>query len=185
MSITKSNLVLLGTPIKTFELLDPISQKKINLNKIISEKATLIMFICNHCPFVKHINKEIVSLANYYIPKNVSFIAINSNDVEHYPEDSPEEMIKISKKLNYPFYYLFDETQEVAREYNAACTPDFFIFNNKKALVYHGQLDDSRPGNDIPTTGKDIRNALDNILENKKIHATQKPSVGCNIKWKK
>lgn len=184
MVITKSNFISLGSHIKPFTLIEPISKKKKSLFDLLSKKATLIMFICNHCPFVKHINKEIVNLANEYIPKQISFIAINSNDTKNYPDDSPEEMIKIVKKLNYPFPYLFDESQEVAKNYQAACTPDFFIFNKEKKLVYHGQLDDSRPDNNLPINGKDIRNALNNILKNKKVSTNQKPSIGCNIKWK-
>lgn len=184
MVITKSSTISLGSHIKPFNLLDPVLKRKRSLYEMISKKATLIMFICNHCPFVKHINKELVSLGKDYIPQGISFIAINSNDTENYPDDSPENMIKISHKLGYPFPYLFDSTQEVARNYNAACTPDFFIFNGNGILLYHGQLDDSRPGNKIPTTGIDIRNAFNAILEDKEVTKEQKPSIGCNIKWK-
>lgn len=186
MTLIQSKIFSLGSYIKPFRLLDPVLQKKRNLYDIISKKATLIMFICNHCPYVKHINSELVNLAKYYIHRGVSFIGINSNDITNYPDDSPEQMIKISHKLGYPFPYLFDETQEVAKNYNAVCTPEFFIFNSKNYLVYHGQLDDSRPGNNIPVTGKDIRNVLNAILECKEIlNIVQKPSIGCNIKWKK
>jgi thiol-disulfide isomerase/thioredoxin len=152
------------------------------------------MFICNHCPFVKHVNKELVKLANDYIPKGVSFIAISSNDVINHPEDSPEKMKITAKELNYPFPYLYDESQEVAHAYDAACTPDFFIYDKDLKLAYRGQLDDSRPSNarlndgvgqGIPVTGKDIRAALDLLLSNKPAPAQQKPSIGCNIKWKK
>ena len=143
------------------------------------------MFICNHCPFVKHVNKELVKLANDYIPKDISFIAINSNDVSTFPEDSPEKMKIIAAELNYPFPYLYDESQEVARAYDAACTPDFFIYDKDLKLAYRGQLDDSRPSNNIPVNGKDIRTALDCLLTDKPVPADQKPSIGCNIKWKK
>ena len=142
------------------------------------------MFICNHCPFVKHVRHGLVKLANDYLPKGISFVAINSNDVVAYPEDSPERMKAVARELGYPFPYLYDESQEVARAYDAVCTPDFFIFDSSMKLVYRGQLDDSRPSNHIPVTGESIREALDNILEGKPVSPHQKPSIGCNIKWK-
>jgi len=142
------------------------------------------MFICNHCPYVKHINEQLVFLGNDYIPKGVQFIAINSNDAEQYPDDSPENMKKTAESLGFPFPYLFDETQAVAKAYHAACTPDFYIFDGEQRLVYRGQLDSSRPGNKLPVTGEDIRNALDNMLANQPIADEQKPSLGCNIKWR-
>ena len=142
------------------------------------------MFICNHCPFVVHINKEIVKIANQYNKIGVEFIAICSNDIKNYPQDSPEKMKKVAKKEKYPFPYLYDENQIVAKSYDAACTPDFFIFDKSKKLVYRGQLDDSRPGNNIDVTGEDIRNAIDSIINSKEINSVQKPSIGCNIKWK-
>lgn len=142
------------------------------------------MFICNHCPYVQHVNSQIVKLANDYLSKGIAFIAISSNDVNAYPEDSPEKMKIYAERFNYPFPYLFDETQEVAMAYDAACTPDFYIFDGKMTCVYRGQLDDSRPGNDKPLTGKDIRDALDAILSGNEVSEAQKPSIGCNIKWK-
>lgn len=142
------------------------------------------MFICNHCPYVKHVNKELTRLANDYLPKGVNFIAINSNDVENYPDDSPENMKKTALAEGYPFPYLFDETQEVAKAYQAACTPDFFVFDANLVLVYRGQLDDSRPGNQVEVTGNSIRKALDSLLADQPIKFEQKPSLGCNIKWK-
>lgn len=181
---TLSNLIPLGTKIKFFKLFDPIAGDNKSLDKSVINNATVIMFICNHCPFVKHINKELVYLAQDYIPKNISFFAINSNDVKSSPEDSPEKMKEVSKVLNYPFPYLFDETQEVAKAYNASCTPDFFIFDKNKKLSYHGQLDNSRPDNNIPVTGIDIRNVLNSLLKNGQVSMIQKPSIGCNIKWK-
>lgn len=184
MAATPSRMVPLGTKAPDFVLPDTISGKIFSLQELKSDKGTLIMFICNHCPFVKHVNKELVKLANDYIPKKISFIAISSNDVKNYPEDSPERMKQIAKELGYPFPYLYDESQEVARNYNAACTPDFFLYDKNLNLVYRGQLDDSRPSNGIPVTGKDIRNAFDNILAEKPILTEQKPSIGCNIKWK-
>ena len=184
MSETLSSMNPLGFHAPDFKLLDVISGKRLSLNKLLSEKATVIMFICNHCPFVKHVNEELVSLANDYMSKGVSFIAINSNDVDNYPEDSPDKMKEYAIRLGYPFPYLFDETQEVAKAYDAACTPDFYIFDKKGICVYRGQLDDSRPGNGKPVTGADMRSALDHLLSGKEVSKVQKPSIGCNIKWK-
>ncbi|MEO1053320.1 MAG: thioredoxin family protein [Bacteroidota bacterium] len=184
MALTPSNMVELGTEAPDFELLDTVSDRKLSLDELKSDKATVIMFICNHCPYVKHIREELVRLANDYIPEDISFIAISSNDVENYPEDSPELMHEEARKFQYPFPYLYDETQTVARQYNAACTPDFYIFDKEMQLVYRGQLDDSRPGNEIELSGKDIRNALDDMLKGNPVGENQIPSVGCNIKWK-
>lgn len=184
MARTESNMFPLGESAPDFKLLDVTANEKKSLQELRSEVATVIFFICNHCPFVKHVQHELVRLANDYIPKKVSFIAINSNDVEQYPEDSPENMKKVAKELQYPFPYLYDETQEVAKAYQAACTPDFYIFDQELKCVYRGQLDDSRPGNDIPVTGESIRAALDQILKGEPVTVEQKPSLGCNIKWK-
>lgn len=184
MARTYSAMIPLGTPIIDFELQDPLLGGKKSLREFPSDKATLILFICNHCPFVKHINKGLVDLGKDYQSKGVSIIAINSNDVENFPEDSPEEMKKTAQNLGYTFPYLFDEDQKVAKDYQAVCTPDFFLFNKIGQLVYRGQFDDSRPGNEIAVTGKDLRNALDELLAGKKISSEQKPSIGCNIKWK-
>lgn len=185
MAATPSTMEMkLGEKAPEFNLPDVISGENLSLNQLKSDKATVVMFICNHCPFVKHVQYELVKLANDYIEKGVSFVAINSNDTEAYPEDSPENMRELAERLNFPFPYLFDETQEVARAYRAACTPDFFIFDKNLECVYRGQLDDSRPGNGIPVTGKDIREALDAILSGKPVNPDQKPSIGCNIKWK-
>ena len=141
------------------------------------------MFICNHCPFVIHVLDEIVSITKKY-EKEISFIAISSNDIVNYPEDSPELMKKLAEEKKFNFPYLFDETQEVAKKYDAACTPDFFVYNSDKQLVYRGQLDDSRPGNDVPVTGHDLRKAIDSLIKGEEIDKNQKPSIGCNIKWK-
>ncbi|WP_185858101.1 thioredoxin family protein [Blattabacterium cuenoti] len=170
--------------IKDFELLEVSSGKKKFLRHYFSNKATVIMFICNHCPYVKHINTALIRLVKDFLPKKISFLAINSNDSEKYPEDSPENMKKVYHQLGYPFPYFFDENQEVAKYYRAKCTPEFFIFSGKGNLYYHGQLDDSRPNNDIPVTGYDVRNVLQDILKGKKIYPTVKLSYGCNIKWK-
>jgi peroxiredoxin len=184
MSATASNMLALGTKAPDFDLQDVISGKNVSLYDLKINKATVIMFICNHCPYVKHIIHELVKLANEYIPKGITFIAISSNDIENYPEDSPEKMEQIAIELGYPFPYLFDETQEIAKAYHAACTPDFYIFDKGLKLVYRGQFDDSRPGNNIAVTGMDIRKALDNIIIGKRVDENQKASVGCNIKWK-
>lgn len=186
MAETPSNMLDLGTAAPDFDLIDPKDNKSKSLQELKGSKGTLIMFICNHCPFVKHVNDELVKMANDYLDKGISFIAINSNDVDNYPEDSPEKMVAYSNKLGYPFPYLYDETQEVAKAYKAACTPDFYLFDSQLKLVYRGQLDSSRPGNNIPVTGEDLRKALDNLLSEKITpEVEQKPSVGCNIKWKK
>jgi thiol-disulfide isomerase/thioredoxin len=184
MSKTESAMLPLGTKAPSFELKDVATGITIQLNESSSDRATVIMFICNHCPYVKHVNSQITQLANDYIPRGVRFLAINSNDVNNYPDDSPEHMITVAKNLNYPFSYLYDETQEVAKAYQATCTPDFFVFNNKLSLVYRGQLDNSRPGNSIPVSGESLRMALDCILEDKALDFEQKASLGCNIKWK-
>ena len=185
MAVTPSTMMSLGTKAPEFTLPDTVSGKNVSLKELASSKATVIMFLCNHCPFVKHVNAALVQLANDYIPKGISFIAISSNDVVNFPEDSPEKMKQAAKELGYPFPYLYDESQEVAKAYDAACTPDFFIYDKDLKLAYRGQLDDSRPSNGLPVTGKHIRQALDCILSGKPIPAEQKPSIGCNIKWKK
>lgn len=182
---TASIMLPLGTQAPEFSLPDVVSGKLVHLHSKDTFIATVVFFICNHCPFVKHINDELTRIATDYQTKNVRFLAINSNDVEHYPEDSPEKMIETALQHRYPFPYLYDETQEVAKAYQAACTPDFYVFNKALNLVYRGQLDDSRPGNNIPPNGHSIRHALDSLINNKHIVGEQKPSIGCNIKWKK
>jgi thiol-disulfide isomerase/thioredoxin len=184
MALTPSAMIELGSAATDFTLYDVVSGKNISLKELSSPIATVIMFICNHCPYVKHINTELTSLANAYIPKGISFIAINSNDFKAVPEDSPENMSKLATELKYPFPYLVDETQAVAKAYEAACTPDFFIYDRDMKLTYRGQLDDSRPSNKIPANGKDIRAALDAMLSVQKPTPRQRPSIGCNIKWK-
>ncbi len=174
----------LGTEAPTFTLPDTVSGHTLSLETLRSDKATVIMFICNHCPFVKHVDEGIVSLVRDYKAQGVSFIAISSNDVENYPQDAPHLMKLEAEKVGYDFPYLYDGSQEVAKAYDAACTPDFYIFDGDLNCVYRGQLDDSRPGNGKPVTGKDMRSALDEILEGKTVSAPQIPSMGCNIKWK-
>ncbi len=184
MARTPSNMLPLGTTAPDFNLFDTVSDKNLTLQDVKGSNGTVMMFICNHCPFVKHVNAEISQLAKDYTSKGISFVAISSNDVKNYPEDSPEKMKTNAKEEDFTFPYLYDETQEVAKDYDAACTPDFYIFDGDLKLTYRGQLDDSRPGNGIPVTGSDIRNALDNILNGEAVSDIQKPSIGCNIKWK-
>ena len=184
MADTPSKMVPLGMIAPDFVLPDTISGENKSLTDLKSEKATVIMFICNHCPFVKHVQQHLVRLAREYQAKGISFVAISSNDVEKYPDDSPQRMKEVAQELGYPFPYLYDESQEVARAYDAACTPDFYVFDKNLKLVYRGQMDTSRPGNNIPVTGKDLREALDNILQGKPVSEDQRPSIGCNIKWK-
>lgn len=184
MARTESNMLALGTVAPEFSLMDTVSEKTMNLHTMNGEVGTLIMFICNHCPFVIHVNPEIVKMAKEFQSKGIQFIAISSNDVEKYPEDAPHFMRIKAKAENYTFPYLYDEDQTVAKAYDAACTPDFFLFDNELKLVYRGQLDDSRPGNGSPLTGIDLRNAMENLIHGKEISAIQKPSIGCNIKWK-
>lgn len=184
MARTPSTMTALGATAPDFQLPDTVSGNTIALQRVKGAVATLVMFICNHCPFVKHVNPELVKLANDYKDKGISFIAISSNDAVAYPEDGPGPMKQAAVSLQYPFPYLFDETQQVAKAYQAACTPDFFLYDQNLQLVYRGQLDDSRPGNDLPVTGSDIRASLDCLLNGQPVPAAQRPSIGCNIKWR-
>ncbi len=185
MPAVPSTMLPLGTEAPKFKLFDTVSEKQLSFDDVRGMKGTVVMFICNHCPYVKHVNEELVRLARDYTPRGIGFVAISSNNIEKYPDDAPDKMKETAEKLGYPFPYLFDESQDVARAYQAACTPDFFVFDKNDKLVYRGQLDDSRPGNDIPVSGKDLRKALDYLLEGKIIpEAEQKPSIGCSIKWK-
>lgn len=185
MALTPSNMIALGTVAPPFNLPDTISGRNCTLEELKGTKGTVIMFICNHCPYVKHVNTELVKLANDYKDKGISFISISSNDVVSHPDDAPDKMKQHAIELGYPFPYLYDETQSVAHAYDAACTPDFYIFDMLLKLVYRGQLDDSRPGNKVPLSGKDMRTALDHLLMGQEISPFQRPSIGCNIKWKK
>ncbi|MEO5945175.1 MAG: thioredoxin family protein [Chitinophagaceae bacterium] len=184
MARTYSEMIALGTVVPPFSLPDTVSEKLISIENIKGDKGTLIMFICNHCPFVVHVNEELVKLANDYKEKGIGFLAISANDIVTHPGDGPDKMKAMAEKLNYPFPYCYDETQGVAKAFGAVCTPDFFIYNNDNQLVYRGQLDDSRPGNGIPVTGNDIRKALDNLINDQPVATEQRPSIGCNIKWK-
>ncbi len=183
MANTPSNMLPLGTKAPSFELLDTVSDKTLSLDLSKGKTGTVIMFICNHCPFVIHVNPEITKMAKAYQKKGIAFIAISSNDVVNYPQDAPHLMKKIAQEANYSFPYLYDKTQEVAKAFDAACTPDFYLFDQSLRLVYRGQLDDSRPGNGIPLSGMDLRNAIEALLDGNEINPLQKPSIGCNIKW--
>jgi peroxiredoxin len=184
MARTPSNMIPLGTVAPDFKLKDTNSNYSLSYTDIKGEKGTLIMFICNHCPFVHHVLEEIVRIANDYSVEGIGIAAISSNDIINYPEDSPEKMTEFAFEHKFDFPYLYDETQEIAKAFDAACTPDFFLFDKENRLVYRGQLDDSRPGNSIATNGNDLRGAIDGVLYNRKINPNQKPSIGCNIKWK-
>ena len=184
MSLTPSNMLPLNTKAPDFCLINTIDDTLVSLNSAKGVNGTLIMFICNHCPFVIHVNSQLVQLAKDYALKGINCIAISSNDIINYPQDNPKLMQQHAIDNGYTFPYLYDETQEVAKAYDAACTPDFYIFNSELKLVYRGQLDDSRPKNNIKLTGTDIRDALDNLLRGTSISEHQKPSIGCNIKWK-
>ena len=183
MAVTPSQMLTLGTPAPDFSLPDTESNI-VSLADFKGAPALLVIFMCNHCPFVKHILSGLVELIKKYQSKGVAVIGINSNDVVSYPEDSPEKMGNLAREAGFTFPYLYDETQEVAKAYNAACTPDFFLFDQEMRLVYRGQMDDSRPGNNIPVTGVDLTAAIEAVIAGRKVNPEQKPSIGCNIKWK-
>ena len=183
MALTPSTMLPLGTTAPDFKLPDT-NGKIVSLADFKDAPALLVIFMCNHCPYVKHIRAGIAQLSRDYQPKRVAIVGINSNDVANYPEDSPAMMKEEVKSAGYIFPYLYDETQVVAKAYRAACTPDIYLFDKNRKLVYRGQLDDSRPGNGIPVTGKDLRAALDAVLAGKPVPPNQKASIGCNIKWK-
>jgi len=183
MAQTPSTMIPLGSPAPDFSLPDP-SGKMFQLADFADAQALLVMFICNHCPFVVHLRQAIAELAKEYQQRGVAIVAINANDVANYPDDSPEKMAIESREAGYTFPYLYDESQDVAKAYDAACTPDFFLYDKNRKLVYRGQFDDSRPSNDEPITGKDLRAALDAVLAGQPVAEDQRPSIGCNIKWK-
>jgi len=184
MALTPSNMLPLNTVAPKFELPDTVSDSTKALHELRGEKATVIMFICNHCPYVKHLNKGIADLAKAYINKGVGFVGISSNNVATHPDDSPEKMKVNAAEQDFTFPYLYDETQEIAKAYDAACTPDFYVFDKDLKLAYRGQFDDSRPGNEKPVTGNDIKAAIDALLNDEPVPEKQIPSIGCNIKWK-
>ena len=183
MVMMSSTMLPLGTEAPGFCLPDP-QGKLFSLTDFREAPALVVMFLCNHCPFVKHVRRKLVELVKKYQAKGGAFVAISSNDVEAYPEDSREMMGQYAKEYGFTFPYLYDETQEVAKAYSAACTPEFYVFDRERKLVYRGQMDDSRPGNNRPVTGADLRAALQAVLAGKPVSPNQKPSVGCSIKWK-
>lgn len=183
MARTPSTMLDLGTPAPHFSLPEPATGKTITLDDY-KQQPVLVVFMCNHCPYVIHLREELVRFADEYRAKGLVTIAINANDIENYPADSPEKMIADVEQFNYAFPYLFDESQEVAKSYQAACTPDFFMFDQQHILFYRGQFDGSRPRNDIPVTALDMRSAADKLLAGESAPSEQKPSLGCNIKWK-
>ena len=184
MAQTPSTMIPLGTKAADFKLPDTLSNRVISLSELKSDIATVIIFICNHCPYVKHIEASLVETAKLYQAKGISFIAISSNDASQYPDDRPEKMRKEALQHHYSFPYLYDETQAIAKAYHAACTPDLYVFDRDLLCVYRGRYDDSTPGNNKPVTGADLRHALDCILSGKPVPTEQNASVGCNIKWK-
>jgi len=184
MARTESAMIALGTQAPGFDLEDVTTGQRRSLEQVRGELGLLVMFICRHCPFVKHVEKELAALGNEHVGKGVGMVAISSNDADCYSEDSPPALRQQAEELGFNFPYLYDESQDVARAYNAACTPDLFLFDKHLKLVYRGQLDDSRPGNATPVTGRDLREALNAILKGAPISGEQKPSIGCNIKWR-
>ncbi len=184
MALTESNMLDLGTQAPDFKLPDTVSGNDLSYNDIKGTKGTIVIFSCNHCPYVLWVNEQIVKVANDYMTQGIGFVAISSNDVVKYPMDSPEKMKELAAEVGYPFPYLYDESQDVAKAYDAACTPDFYLFDENDVLVYRGQLDGSRPNSGIPVTGKDLRAALDAVINGNPVAELQRPSAGCNIKWK-
>lgn len=184
MVLTASTMLSLGTAAPDFQLLDVVSGETISLSTFTDKKALLVMFICRHCPFVKHVQDELAKLGKDYLQSDLGIVAISSNDVKNYPDDAPDLLKAMAAELDFKFPLCFDETQETAKIYTAACTPDFFLFDSEQKLFYRGQLDDSRPSNGLPVTGKDLRRAIDTLLAGKSLTEEQKPSIGCNIKWK-
>jgi peroxiredoxin len=184
MTLKASTMLPLGTPLPHFELPEVRTHHLISPESFTGKPAILVMFICRHCPYVVHVQEDLPKLGREYQGKHVGIVAISSNDVKQYPQDSPARLKEMAEELQFPFPYCYDETQKVAKAFTAACTPDFFLFNKERKLVYRGQFDDSRPGNGKPVTGRDLRMALDAVLDGKPIPVVQQPSAGCNIKWK-
>ncbi|MDA0738613.1 MAG: thioredoxin family protein [Nitrospirae bacterium] len=184
MALTNSTMLSLGTALPNFELPDVVSGDKISSSRFSESLGILVMFICRHCPFVVHVQDELARLGKDYAKKGIGIVAISSNDASNYPDDRPEQLKIMAQELGFTFPYCYDEGQEVAKTFTAACTPDFFLFDGNQQLVYRGQLDDSRPGNGKPVTGKDLRAAIDAVLAGQPVSQAQRPSAGCNIKWK-
>ncbi len=184
MSVTPSTMLQLGTQAPSFSLADVVSQEVITLDTFEGKKALLVLFISRHCPYVQHVKQELARIGKDYQDKGVGIVAISANDIERYPDDAPEKLKEMAEEEGFVFPVCYDADQAVAKAYRAACTPDIFLFDGNRSLVYRGQLDDSRPGNDIPVTGKDLRAAIDAVLSDTPVNPNQKPSMGCNIKWK-
>jgi peroxiredoxin len=184
MARTESKMLALGTPAPDFRLPDVTSGETISLDRFRDKKALLVMFICRHCPFVKHVQDELARLEQDYADKPLGIVAISSNDARAYPDDAPDSLREQARQLGFHFPYCYDESQDVARAYDAACTPDFFLFDDRRALAYRGELDPSRPGNNVPVNGCELRAAIENVLNDRPVDPNQKPSIGCNIKWK-
>lgn len=185
MARADSSMIPLGTIAPDFKLFEPASNQWRTLADCAGEQGTLVMFICNHCPYVQQYNEELAQLGRDYLSRGIGIVAINSNDIEAYPDDAPDKMVLEVEKHAYSFPYLYDETQQIARAYQAQCTPDFFLFNRSLACVYRGRLDDATPGNSKPVTGIDLRTAMESLLTGVDIASEQSPSMGCSIKWKK
>ena len=185
MALTPSTMLALGTRAPDFELPDVVSGRRVSLRTFAGKRALLVMFICRHCPYVQHVQAELSRLGRDYADQDVGIVAISANDAAGYPDDAPDKLKAMAEGLEFLFPLCYDESQETAKAYTAACTPDFFLFDASRALVYRGQLDDARPGNNKPVTGKDLRAALDAVLAGRPVSPDQRPSIGCNIKWKK
>lgn len=185
MAAVESTMLELGIEAPYFSLHDVLTGKTVTLDDYKGNRGLLVMFICNHCPYVKMIKQEFVKFATEFMPRGIALVAISSNDVENYPDDSPEKMKEDAEQYGYPFPYLFDESQEIAKAYKAACTPDLFLFDEELKLYYRGQFDDARPKNEIKPSGRDLRKATDSMLAGESSPEKQIPSIGCNIKWKK
>ena len=183
MSLTESYMLPLGTIAPEFNLPNTVDEKNYNFSELIGKKGTLIIFICNHCPYVIHLIDQLVETAKKYLTKEINTIAISSNSIKTHPQDGPEKMKKFALDKNFSFPYLYDKSQEIAKKYDAACTPDFYLFDKDLKLVYRGRYDDSRPGSEKAVTGKDLHSAIDHLLINKEVNIKQYPSMGCNIKW--
>lgn len=184
MAVTPSTMLSLGTKAPDFKLPDAVTGRIISLDAFAKKKALLVMFISRHCPYVQHVKQELARLGKDYAEKDAGIVAISANDVANYPDDAPGLLKAMAKETGFVFPLCYDESQATAKNYTAACTPDFFLFDAKRRLVYRGQLDDSRPGNNKPVTGKDLRSAIDAVLADRPVSKDQKPSIGCNIKWK-
>ena len=185
MAATHSNMMPLGTIAPDFYLPDTVTGTNIKLQELTGEKGTIVLFICNHCPYVIHVKEQLIDIARYYAKEGINTIAISANDIENYPQDAPDKMQELMVDWGHPFAaYLYDESQDVAKAYQAACTPDIYVFDSSLACVYRGRLDGATPKNDVPLSGVDLRNALDNLLAKKPVSDKQIPSIGCNIKWK-